>query len=314
MLSKVHLSILLYSLCSGSLLLLNKICVHLIPLPSGITIIQLVAAVFIVYILKFMDFTKVDDFQWAKMKPYMVYTCSFVGGVYANMRSLQISNVETVIVFRAMTPIVVSFLETLFLGRKAPSTRSFGALILIAVGAMAYVATDKEFGLNGIESYFWPFTYLGMIAFEMTYGKKIVKEVELELGGSVLYTNALSILPMSTLYFLTHEGSNNPEGLQWTMLGIAMLCISCVVGAGIGFSGWWCRSLVSATSYTLIGVINKVFTILVNLLIWDNHASSSGIAALSLCLVGGALYRQSPMATATVYAKITNQPELTNKV
>jgi len=40
--------------------------------------------------------------------------------------------------------------------------------------------------------------------------------------------------------------------------------LSCIVGIAIGYSGWWCRDLISATSYTLVGVINKLLTVTVS--------------------------------------------------
>lgn len=36
----------------------------------------------------------------------------------------------------------------------------------------------------------------------------------------------------------------------------------------------------------------------VNVLIWDKHASVSGIFSLALCLVGGSLYQQAPPRAA----------------
>lgn len=85
------------------------------------------------------------------------------------------------------------------------------------------------------------------------------------------------------------------EGKPISSAAITFLLLGCVVGTGIGYSGWWCRGKVSATSFTLIGVINKCLTILLNLLIWDQHAKPAGIASLLLCLVGGAVYKQAPM-------------------
>ena len=38
-------------------------------------------------------------------------------------------------------------------------------------------------------------------------------------------------------------------------------CWQCVTGTLIGWAGWYCRDLVSATSYTLIGVANKMLTV-----------------------------------------------------
>ena len=61
----------------------------------------------------------------------------------------------------------------------------------------------------------------------------------------------------------------------------------------------------SATTFTLIGVMNKCLTILINLCIWDKHAPAGGIASLALCLVGGAMYQQAPMrAVQTANGKV----------
>jgi len=77
--------------------------------------------------------------------------------------------------------------------------------------------------------------------------------------------------------------------------GAIFLVLSCVVGCGISYCGWWCRDVTSATTFTLIGVLNKLGTVTVNLLIWDQHASWTGIFALIICLIGGAFYQQAPL-------------------
>lgn len=296
------MSVIAYSFCSGSMLLLNKLVLASIPMPSGVTLVQLIAAVILIFVLKFAGVIEVDNFESKKAKLYGVYVILFVLGVYANMRSLQVSNVETVIIFRAMTPIVVAFMEAALLGRELPSRRSFLALSLIVAGAIGYVNADPEFETAGMSAYMWPSIYLVIICLEMTYGKKLVSDIKLTLGGSVLYTNALSIVPMWSLFVITSESAANSTGtVPVSMLdyidpysGI-LLFISCLVGAGIGFAGWWCRSMVSATSFTLIGVINKVLTITVNLLIWEKHATPLGLMCLVVSLCGGTMYRQAPM-------------------
>ena len=55
----------------------------------------------------------------------------------------------------------------------------------------------------------------------------------------------------------------------------------------------------SATTYTVVGVMNKMLTVTVNVLIWDKHATPAGISALCLCLIGGSLYQQSPLREAS---------------
>ena len=52
--------------------------------------------------------------------------------------------------------------------------------------------------------------------------------------------------------------------------------------------------MVSATTYTLVGVVNKFLTVLLNVLVWDKHSSPFGIFAVCVCLLSGTLYQQSP--------------------
>ena len=73
-------------------------------------------------------------------------------------------------------------------------------------------------------------------------------------------------------------------------------------GTGISWAGFKCQSCITATAYTVVGVVNKMVTVLANVLIWDQHASGVGIASLLLCLVGGALYQQACHALARVGA------------
>jgi drug/metabolite transporter (DMT)-like permease len=216
------------------------------------------------------------------------------------MKSLSISNVETVIVFRALSPCLVAFLDALFLGREYPSVRSWLAMITIVLGTYGYALHDPQFKSQGLAAYGWPFLYLLIISFEMAYGKRIIRSVELKTrSGPVLYTNVLGIIPMLFLGFLAGEPNkfhaDRVKGETYEPIFVVFLLLGCAAGIGIGYSSWWCRDKVSATSFTLIGVMNKCLTILLNFFIWDQHAPIRGIACLSLCLVGGAVYQQSPM-------------------
>jgi hypothetical protein len=41
--------------------------------------------------------------------------------------------------------------------------------------------------------------------------------------------------------------------------------------------------------------MNKCLTVLLNTLIWDQHAKPGGIFCLFLCIAGGMIYKQAPM-------------------
>lgn len=178
------------------------------------------------------------------------------------------------------------------------------------------------------------------------YGKAIVKSVPLKTrSGPVVYTNVLGFIPMLLFANVGNEygklwdfwwaNSECKLMISWLVasvcvrfllkkhslqfitdrlppISIVLLIVGSVVGTGIGYSSWWCRSLVSATSFTLIGVMNKCLTILMNVLIWDQHATPGGIFALFICISGGMIYQQAPMRGAAPPTPVAEETDSEN--
>ena len=48
--------------------------------------------------------------------------------------------------------------------------------------------------------------------------------------------------------------------VQLTTAGVGWLLLSCVVGTGISWAGFSCQTVISATAYTVVGVMNKMLT------------------------------------------------------
>merc|ERR1711924_233021 len=180
------------------------------------------------------------------MGSYGVYVVVFMMGIYANMRALETSNVETVIVARACTPLLVSALEYQFLGRALPNTRSVMSLLVIVLGALFYVSNDGSFQAKGAASYTLPFIYLLATSAVMTFGKHVKNKVETSLFESVYYTNVLSFLPM--FFWAFCMGKHNKELVPVSFNGLFFLIIGSLVGVGIGYSSWNARNILSATS------------------------------------------------------------------
>ena len=61
----------------------------------------------------------------------------------------------------------------------------------------------------------------------------------------------------------------------WSLPAVAVLGLACVAGLGMSYFSFALRAVISATSFSVIGNVCKVLTILVNLLMWDNHASAA---------------------------------------
>ncbi|KAI5390740.1 hypothetical protein KIW84_075872 [Lathyrus oleraceus] len=98
--------------------------------------------------------------------------------------------------------------------------------------------------------------------------------------------------------------STSALGIVQMLHDIAVVCIyqfkGRVVNVGfkrleksLSFFGFAARKAVSATAFTVTGVVNKFLTVAINVTIWDKHASPAGLVCLLFTIIGGVLYQQS---------------------
>lgn len=311
---KIWMSIVTYSLCSGSLLLVNKVALMYIPSPPLVTALQCIFCVLaILGGSLFFASPHLSPMTRPVVVSYAQYSVLFVLGIYSNMRALESSNVDTVIVFRSAVPLVVALGDWLWMGREAPSLRSLASMIIVVVGCAAFVAVDAEFSVKGWAAYAYVLVYVLCLAAEMLFGKMVTSAHDASLGTSVLLTNSFGFLPFLAIGASTGELRRGLNIEHFTLTASLVLACSCALSAGIGFSSWWCRSLTSATTFTVVGTVNKFITMFLNILIWNKHASALGTCFLVVCLAAGSFYQQAPMRVGQSEYSLISKTALTEK-
>ncbi|KAF4730918.1 hypothetical protein FOZ62_010099 [Perkinsus olseni] len=211
--------------------------------------------------------------------------------LFTNVKALQHVNVETVIVFRSCSPLAVTFFDYYYLGRELPSGKSWLALFGIVLGAFLYMVSDDGMQVQG---YFWVSLYFLAIVTEMAFVKHIINTVAMSTWTRVYYNNVLSIPVLAVAAALNGELRTLAQDYTWTVEAVPSLLGSCVIGIGISFYGFHLRELVTATTFTVVGVLCKVATVLLNHAIWDHHSNVVGSLALLGCIAAGTQYRQAP--------------------
>jgi hypothetical protein len=142
----------------------------------------------------------------------------------------------------------------------------------------------------------------------MVYIKHIVTNLGLNTWGYVLYNNLLSLMISPVFWFLTGEHKSvfsavESRGESWFKLdAFVAVALSCVFGLLISFFGFAARKAISATAFTVTGVVNKFLTVAINVTIWDKHASAFGLVSLLFTLAGGVLYQQSVTVKGNIAA------------
>ena len=279
-----------YMLCSATLLISNKYAVYKVAAPSFILFSQLMGTALVVKAFAAAGKIEADALEKEKVKTFLPVALIFLATIFSNMKSLQYANVETFMVFRFSTPLVVSIADYLFLGRKLPSPRSWACLIALLVGAFAYAQTDSAFHVKG---YTFCAVWYAIFCMDQIYLKHITNTVKMSNWGRVFYSNFLASCP---LVFTFINDADEIEALKnMSFDAFIAVFISVALGVGMSYFAWSARSLLSAASFTVVGNACKVLTIVINVSLWDKHASPFGIGCLMFCLVAAYFYQQAPM-------------------
>jgi len=284
-----------YSLCNSQLLIINKVTLAYVPAPCFILFCQLLASGVAVRVLDQLRILDADRLYLEKAKGFLIVVFGFVTTLFANLKSIQLAPVDTFICLRSTTPLILAFLDYFFLGRHLPGKKSFGSLIGISVGVLMYVHIDSNFS---VQAYLWIGVWYVVSIFEIIYVKHLVSSTTMTTWGQTYYQNILAV-PFLLAMFIALGESQVLENTEWSFGAVFFIVLSCIAGLGMSFLSFLLRDMISATSFSIVGNMCKVATILVNTYIWDQHSSSIGILSLFVCIGSGALYQQAPLRDPT---------------
>lgn len=285
-----------YCLSASLLSIINKWAIMEFPYPGSLTGLQYFTATFGVLILGKLRILDHDPLSLTTMWKFLPAAICYYVSLFTNSELLLHANVDTFIVFRSAVPIFVAIGETLYLRQPWPSMKTWAALATILAGSVLYVLTDSQFTIN---AYMWAFFYVASMSIDFVYVKHIVMTVGLNTWGLVLYNNLEALLLFPIELFVMGEGAlmqtqTADSSLDWRSLRMWLpVVLSCAFGFSISYFGMSCRRAISATGFTVLGVVNKLLTVVINLVIWTKHASAAGTLGLLICIFGGVFYQQS---------------------
>lgn len=282
-----------YGLCSSSLIVINKVAVHTLHAPNAILLAQFAFTGVVVRLAAALALLEAEPLRWKLVRPFLLVAASVLGTIFSNMKVLQHTNVETFITFRSSTPLVLCWVDWAFLKRQLPDARGVGLLLLMVASCSGYTIYDAGFR---IEAYTWLAVWYFFFVTDAAWIKYTCDTIPMTSWGRVYYTNTLCALALALAFpFCTSEHAALRAPGVLTPPRIALLLLSCVVGCGMSHASFLLRSAVSATAATVVGIVCKLGSVLLNLLIWDLHANPAQLAFLLLGLTGGSLYRQAPL-------------------
>mmetsp|Transcript_3540 Transcript_3540/g.10329 ORF Transcript_3540/g.10329 Transcript_3540/m.10329 type:complete len:583 (-) Transcript_3540:6-1754(-) len=278
---------------SSTMLILNKAVLKNIPVATIVLLAQVGSSAIILWVLGKMNVIAVDGFKISTARSFLWNAVAFMVLLYTNAKALESANLETVIVFRTLSIFATAYGDFRLLHAKALDLHSIGSLLLVVLGAVGYMASDKGFQVRNMA---WVFAYgFSNAAYPIVTKLVIKSNVSMTSWGRTYYNNLMTFIVFVPAAFLAGEHRKLMEVYDQaaTTTSLGLLFLSCVWGTAISFLGFLVLENVSATTFNVMGNANKILTMVLNHVIWEFHASIQANMFLLLSLVGAAAYGNS---------------------
>ncbi|EXB40972.1 hypothetical protein L484_020706 [Morus notabilis] len=258
------LSGLAYCISSCSMILVNKFVLSSYDFNAGISLMlyQNFISVILVSILSFLGLVSTEPLTWRLIKVWLPVNVIFVGMLVTSMFSLKYINVAMVTVLKNVTNVITALGE-MYLFNKHHDSRVWTALFLMIISAITGGITDLTFHAVGyawqIVNCFLTASYSLTLRRVMDTAKQFTKSGNLNEFSMVLLNNTLS-LPLGIILILIF---NEVDYLLKTPLlrmpdFWLVVTLSGFLGLAISFTSMWFLHQTGATTYSLVGSLNKI--------------------------------------------------------
>lgn len=295
------LSGLAYCISSCSMILVNKYVLSSYDFNAGIFLMlyQNLVSVVIVSILSILGVVTTEPLTWRLIKVWLPVNIIFVGMLVTSMFSLRYINVAMVTVLKNVTNVITAIGE-MYLFNKHHDNSVWASLFLMIISAISGGITDLSFHAIG---YTWQFincfltaSYSLMLRRVMDTAKQVTKSGELNEFSMVLLNNTLS-LPLGVVLIFAF---NEVDYLSQTPLlrlptFWVVITFSGVLGLAISFTSMWFLHQTGATTYSLVGSLNKIPLSVAGILLFKVPTSLENSASIFFGLLAGVLFARAKM-------------------
>lgn len=289
------------------MLVLNKRAVMLIPDPVTLLLLQTSSTAAFVLMLSWFGIAQLQYPTPHTLKQFAYVACIFLGTIYANMRVVQHAGVNLFLVLRCSTPLIVSVMDAVWLGRELPNGRSVGALLGISTcgGVYAYLkatASVEERSITNEDSLiFFSCMWLVIFVIDMVFIKYVIESTNTTGWGAAAMQNAWASLFLLVAWVGEGLVASDGEPMEWTAPSLVVVGGTCLVGTLLSYSGMSLRTKMTATMFTVVGVVCKMLSILLNeLWIGEDGTEWPRLVCILGCIVFSSQYRQAPLRKAPV--------------
>jgi GDP-mannose transporter len=295
--------LILYFVSSSSLLVLNKVAIKAIPNASLLLFTQLSSTVVIVAAPALGGKARVNFKPEGKVvRAYSTVAVVFLATIYSNFQVIHSIGINPFIVLRCSTPLMVSILDWAFMGRTLPDWKSALALSGILTSGSMYARlkiADPDFVANGTgdanSGLWWSAIWLVSFLLDMVYIKYVVEAYPCSGSERTLYQNFLALPILVILLNVGAEKHSVLEAANAPQSAWLAVVLTCFAGAALSFTGMSLRTELSATLFTVLGIVCKMASTLLNEIFVEPERDLGRIACIAAVIISSSFYKQAPL-------------------
>lgn len=200
-----------------------------------------------------------------------------------------------VTVLKNLTNFLVIFGDLYFFNKRY-SMGVWATLFLMLASALCSAATDLAFDAAG---YAWQMVNNVFTAAYSLMLRHVITQMGIithRSGGTdelgmVVYNNLLSIPMIFVLIFVTGEAWRLDEEVALTHWGFQVAAVtSAVIGFWISVASMWFLSCTTATTFSLVGSLNKIPLAVLGMLLFKAPTSTNNIISVMIGLAAGVVF------------------------
>ncbi|XP_031493580.1 GDP-mannose transporter GONST1-like isoform X1 [Nymphaea colorata] len=308
-LGKVHnqalLSGIAYCISSCSMILVNKFVLSSYDFSGGIFLMvyQNLVSVIIVSFLSFSGIILTEPLTWRLIKVWLPVNVIFVGMLITSIFSLKYINVAMVTILKNVTNVITAVGE-MYLFNKHHDNKVWVALFFMIISAISGGITDLTFHAVG---YSWQFlnclltaSYSLTLRRIMDTAKQVSKSGNLNEFSMVLLNNVLS-LPLGLMLLVAFNEVDYLSKTPLLRMPVFWLVLTAsgLLGLAISFTSMWFLHQTGATTYSLVGSLNKIPLSIAGILLFNVPTTPENFSSILFGLLAGVFFAKAKMMERT---------------
>ncbi|KAL9229477.1 hypothetical protein vseg_004939 [Gypsophila vaccaria] len=290
-----------YCISSCSMILINKCVLSSYDFNAGISLMlyQNFVSVIIVSGLSAWGVISTEPLTWRLMRVWLPVNVLFVGMLITSMFSLKYINVAMVTVLKNVTNVITAVGE-MYLFQKHHDNRVWAALFLMIISAISGGITDLSFHAVGytwqVINCFLTASYSLTLRRVMDTAKKVTRSGNLNEFSMVLLNNTLSLPLGIVLIYLFKEVDYLYETPLLKLPSFwLVITLSGFLGLAISFTSMWFLHQTGATTYSLVGSLNKIPLSITGIVLFHVPTSLQNSMSILFGLLAGVFFARAKL-------------------